>query len=335
MIEVFHLGRLTNRPEPCEDPRGWARCACGRHYLTRREAVDAGIAAGAVDWMNFTFPRRAKPVCAVTLGTSRLRERIMSECRERVSSWRASGLHIIDLLSLLGLDPERSRDAEAIDRVVTASDLRGLAALDSELDRAYSTHHSMWMSEADEALWMGSMLVLHAAMGQPETLSLMADHRLRHLWTEDRYWNRRTLNERTSPNGSLDLTPVTGVERFSERMLEAQRESALERLGAEPESARTRLLRDALVNRDLPVMMRGGAIIPNTDEAIRLFGARNPGGILTEHESDQLVEHASYCITATGEVDVDYDAPDPMRTIGNPRSRHDRRIGTTTGTEGR
>ncbi|MBW3091206.1 hypothetical protein [Bifidobacterium miconisargentati] len=313
MIEVFHLDRLTNRPEPCGDPRGWAKCTCGRHYLTKREAVDAGIAAGAVDWTSFTFPRRAKPVCAVTLGTSRLRERIMSKCRERVSSWRASGLHIIDLLSLLGLDPERSRDVEVIDRVVTASDLRGLSALDSELDRAYSTYRSLWMSEANEALWMGSMLVLHAAMGQPETLSLMADHRLLHLWTEDRYWNRRTLNERTNPNGSLDLTPVTGVEWFAERMLEAQRESALERLGTEPESARTRLLRDALVNRDLPVMMRGGTIVPNTDEAIRLFGARNPGDILTERESDQLVEHASYCIAATGEVDVDYDAPDPMR----------------------
>ncbi|KAA8831969.1 hypothetical protein EMO89_00120 [Bifidobacterium tissieri] len=314
----------------CGEP-DWSRCPYGPHYATVREVMDAARAAGPVDPFTLVFPRRPKPLTS-NVSTGMLAERIRNRCRARVDSWRDDG-HVADLLTLLGFNPALTGDAWAFDAACGAMESpSGAAALPDAL-RVVREGAPSAPGPLDLALWESSMLVAEGAAGNASSLRTLSGYALGPLWIDDDAWVTRTIHERVDRHGLLNLEPRNGVEQFASVMLSRQVETGLESMRGNASSPRVRLLIDALIHVDMPLVTHWGAdwstpeapgwcgaIIPNTDVAMMRLAAANPYGLLDTDETDALLTGASMSIGANGSVATALNRRPPVLRKAKPHA---------------
>ncbi|OXN00389.1 hypothetical protein [Bifidobacterium vansinderenii] len=319
-MRLYHLDPLTNGVEPCREP-DWVACRCGEHYATLREAVDASVAAGPVDWSRYSYRRKPKPRVRVTMGLQNLRGLVMRDAATRVERWVGDG-HYRSVVAALGyagfvpLDyaagpsPTESilMDRLALHGPMACADLLEVLLRDAGPEASMLTRASARLMA----------LTLRAAAHDQSSAAILSTYRLGSLWMDDADWNDRELRFRLSREGSLDAAPRTGVQRFAARAYAAQiagYRAMLDPAARDPES---NLMREALVNGDLPVLRAMGIIIPNTDRAIQRFAALDGSTLhprtLERSEALVLLDYTSMAIRDDGTIDVDYDGPVTVAT---------------------
>lgn len=335
-MRLFHLDPLTNSAAPCPEP-DWVACRCGEHYATLREAVDASIAAGPVDWSRYSFRRKPKPRVRVTMGLQNLRGLVMIDAAARVERWVGAGHYrsVVCALGCAGYGPSgcaagpSRTEAILMERLALHGPMSCADFLEVLLSDAGG--EAPVLTRASARLMV---LTLRAAAHDQASAAILSTYRLGSLWMDDVDWNDRELRSRLGRDGSLDIAPRTGVQRFAARSYAAQLagyRAMLDPAARDPES---NLMREALANGDLPVLRAMGATIPNTDRAIQRLAAIDGSGphprTLARSEALVLMDYASMPIRPDGSINVDYDGPATIAT----EPEHEATTGTSPAAPG-